>query len=109
EPRRVVASRCRSLGHATRGDPTWPRARGLRGHRQRRAPGALAHAGGRGGEERGQGMSRRARVAAAPRAAPRVEGARLMAFAVLLGALAVIAWVYVGYPVVLGMLAWARR
>ena len=32
-----------------------------------------------------------------------------MALAVLLGALGVIAWVYVGYPVVLGLVAWARR
>jgi len=32
-----------------------------------------------------------------------------MALAILLGALGVIVWVYVGYPVVLGLVAWLRR
>ena len=32
-----------------------------------------------------------------------------MALAVLLGALGVIVWVYVGYPAVLGVVAWLRR
>ncbi len=32
-----------------------------------------------------------------------------MAFAILIGALAVIVWVYVGYPIVLGIAAWLRR
>ena len=64
---------------------------------------ALAPAGGRSREERGQGVPRPRRLAAPARAAAGAPGAACDARRChSIGALAVIAWVYVGYPVVLG-------
>src|SRR4030095_13198322 len=91
------------------GGPAWHGTRRLRCHRRGGSASALGSAGGRGGEERAQGVSGSRRLAAVARATPGAPGAPVIAPWSFYGALAVIAWVYVGYPVVRGIMAMLRR
>src|SRR5262249_11738296 len=70
---------------------------------------ALAPQRRRGGEERRQGVPRPRRLAAAAPAPAGLAGALVIAEISFFGALAVIAWVYIGYPVVLWAVAMVRR
>src|SRR5262249_50883862 len=106
---RVVASGRRSpVGPAHR-RPAVYAGGGLRRDRRRGAAVALEPASRRGCQERGQGVPRARWVATVAGAAPRAAGAFVIAELSFYGALAVIVWVYVGYPVVLGVVATLRR
>src|SRR5262249_2830307 len=105
----LVASRRPPPGRAAHRCPTWDAARRLCRHRRRRPTFPMGHAGGRGGEERSQGLSRARGRAVPAGAAALARGARVTAGLAFHVSLAVIVWVYVGYPVVLGLVAALRR
>src|SRR5262249_54014350 len=109
QPGGLVASRRPPARHPARRGAAGHGLRRLRRDRRRGTAGPLAPDGGRRRQERGEGVPRPWRMAAAASAVAGAPGAQVIAEISFFGALGVIAWVYIGYPVVLGVVAMMRR